>query len=323
MKRLLIHLATAVLTMAPNLARADVRPAVCVSPAAGACTEWRVYTSENTVETDEHAYLSWSEEEWTSALASCRGAGGTAVTTGMWPFRQTINVSGGLCGRLFAIENLCRSRSAGDAVAAECVKWGLRPEITIPKIVDAISANWDGLEKCGFMFEGMSKGFGLPSGSKVKWPATPENLRSPPGRIMAAVGRTKQLYAEVAGSPVGQKVKEAYDAYKGLKRVGDFVDETEEKLQKAKDFIELSERAKPNRLLAMLSLGTPQIELYQCAVASGGRGDEAFMDCYAKAVSHTPDAVQAAQALSEYMNTLDAVQCFSASGAVTSTLSLR
>lgn len=125
MKQFLLQLALSALAISPSLARADVRPAVCVTPGAGACTEWRVYTSATTVESEEHAYLSWSKAEWSSALASCKGASGTSVKSGVWPFSSSFNVSGGLCGRIFAIDNLCRSPAAGSATKAQCGKWGL------------------------------------------------------------------------------------------------------------------------------------------------------------------------------------------------------
>ena len=135
MKRLLLQLSLAALVVAPSLAHAEIQPAVCEKPGPGTCTEWRVYSAENRGETDEHAYFSWSKQEWLTALASCRAAAGTSVPTGSWFSRPTLNVTGGLCGRMFGIENLCLSRRAGDATAAHCVKWGSKPEP--PKIPSA------------------------------------------------------------------------------------------------------------------------------------------------------------------------------------------
>lgn len=123
------------LALAPFLAHADVRPARCVSTGAGACTEWQVYTSDGDAWTDPHAYLSWSAQQWAEGLASCKSASGTSISNGVWPWSSSTNVSGGLCGAVFALNNLCQSQAAGAATLRQCALWGLLDGSSMDKFV--------------------------------------------------------------------------------------------------------------------------------------------------------------------------------------------
>ncbi|ABM96941.1 hypothetical protein Mpe_B0163 (plasmid) [Methylibium petroleiphilum PM1] len=310
MMSLLTRLALlAALMVAPTLALADVRPAECVSPGPGTCTEWKVYTAEGATTTDEHAYLSWTPGEWASALASCNGAGGTAVSNGGWLWmNKSTNVSGGLCGRVFAINNLCRSTNAGDGTRLQCAKWGLN-EPSRPGWLSVAMDNREGVLACGgvFMAIGGDIAPGVPGFSAAEPPKLAPVTKKSIGKLKESL-TSMQEAARATGAK--EKARSYYAAYKSYKKAKDQFDDSLENVQKASEFVGMVADVSLEGVISISAIAALPRQancIRNGTVMSGG--------CDLR-----PGDIDQLQRFQQYVNETDAVKCFSAAGKIAAAL---
>jgi len=212
------------------------------------------------------------------------------------------------------MDAFCAGSDAQGDARRQCDAWGLRKPPSIPEFVAAARENWDGLEKCKFMLDGMVRS------DKASFTKVPRNLRAQPNQVMEALEQVQAMVESASATGAGKKVRELHQAHEDWKKLNEVASETREIIEAADKFIHLVNEVTPTRLLAIGAFGSPQPELMLCAGKYRG-GSEEFNRCYSDAIKRTPAATKAAAKFSEYMHGLDVSQCLRASGAVAAAMS--
>lgn len=295
-------LAGLVFLAAPLLSCAQVVPAECVRQGGGACTEWKVHVANGYSPTEEHAYLSWTPDEWLAGLASCRAAPGTSISSGWLWTKKTTEVTGGLCGRLFAINNLCNSSAAGEASKVQCVKWGLST-LKRPGWISVAIDQFDGVQACTSIIQSIGGSIApgnvyfTPPELPTFAPVTKKSLKQLEEALQALKDATK-----ATGSK--EKGRKYLEAVKALKEVKGQYDDAMENINKVTSFVEL-----------VSDVGIRSLFLQFAGVAGN---DPACLDALTNgnlgACDLKKGAVEKAQKVNKYMNELDSVKCFKAAG---------
>lgn len=301
-------LAGLVFLAAPLLSSAQVLPAECVRQSGGACTEWKVHVANGYSPTEEHAYLSWTPDEWSAGLASCRAAPGTSISSGWLWTKKTTEVTGGLCGRLFAINNLCRSDNAGEASKLQCAKWGLY-EPKRPHWISVALDKREGLKSCVSIMQVIGGSIapgtrGFPAAEAPK--LLPDNKKA----IENALEGLRSLNEAANEKKALARASKYYESYKSFKEAKQEYDDSLENLEKVQGFFQMVYEVGPRNLLTIAAFGAIERQarcVKEGTVMEGG-------------CNLQPGDVARVETLQAYVSKTDAVQCFSAAGDVAASL---